>query len=223
MRLSIGAMAAKIPVILALTRGLGMGVEALPLSHAITVTGECVFLTWFLRDRVRGRGLVGAHVRIAVASAALGITAYTLAPRLPVVLVCAIAGATYLATAYALGLRDLGIRALRRDPGLPPSVDTATKEALEALAGGSVRVDGERLSCPRGSWRIVAKEGVLSLVADGGAEGGPLSGEVFAVLRPGAPPTLRGIRIGERSWYAEGDRIVEGECAGPSIPVRAAS
>src|SRR5204862_961 len=83
------AMTAKIPVILLLTRGFGMGVEALPLSHAVTVSGESVFLMLGLRGRVRGRGLGGAHVRIVVASAALGLVAWGLRDRVNVVLVCA--------------------------------------------------------------------------------------------------------------------------------------
>ncbi len=99
MWLSIGAMAAKIPVVLVLIRGFGMGAEALPLSHAITVSGECAALAWGLRFRLSGRGLVTAHVRFIGSATVLGIIAFLLRDRVPVPLTCLLAGLPYLALA----------------------------------------------------------------------------------------------------------------------------
>lgn len=216
MRLSIGAMLAKVPVILLLTRGFGLGVEALPLSHALTVSGECVLLGWGLRDRVRGRGLLRAHLAIGIAALVLGAAAFALNGTMHVVLVCAIAGGLYLAAARALGIRDFGLPGGR---GLPPGVDAASGAALGLLAGGDVHVEGTRIACPGGSWRMIAEDGRLRLHPEGEPVRGALGGPVSAVLRPGAPPTLRGIQIGARTWHADGGVIVEGDCPGPRLPL----
>ena len=106
MRLSIGAMLAKVPVVLLLTQVLGLGVEALPLSHAITVSGECVLLAHGFRAHVRGRGLWLAHAKIAVAACVLAGLAFVLRERLHVIWVCAISGGAYLGVAAGLGVRD---------------------------------------------------------------------------------------------------------------------
>lgn len=220
MWMSIAAMAAKIPVILFLTKVVGLGVEALPLSHAITVSGECLFLGAGLAPRVRGRGLLSAHLRIGVAAAVMGGVAWALAPHLHVVLVCAIAGGTYLVVAKVLGVEELSAFGKMRSPGLPPSIDPETREALVALVAGSVAVVDGRVTCPRGSWRIAAKEGEMTLIPDGEGVAGPLSGPVQAILKPGRPPTLKGFVIGDQAWHVEGDAVMSGDYAGPHLPVR---
>ncbi|MFN7147681.1 MAG: murein biosynthesis integral membrane protein MurJ, partial [Myxococcota bacterium] len=159
MRLSLWTMAAKIPVILVLTRLFGMGPEALPLSHAITVTGEGLLLYRGFADRVRGRGIVGAHLKMFAAAAVLGGVAHALADRVHVVVACALAGLAYLGVARALGVWE----GLGRPKGLPPFLDAETREALETLAKGPVVAIGDVLVGDAGAWRMVAKDGALAL------------------------------------------------------------
>ncbi len=102
MWLSIAAMMAKVPVVLLLTRGLGMGAEALPLSHAITVSVECVGLAAGLRALLSGRGLLAFHARSLVATAVLSTVAFALRDRLPVLAVVALAAGAYLVAARLL-------------------------------------------------------------------------------------------------------------------------
>lgn len=219
MWLSIGAVAAKVPVIYLLINGLGLGVAALPLSHAITVTGECVFLLGGLRRWVAGRGLLVAHLKITLAATGMGALAWGLAPHLNVLLVCVVCGFAYLGAARVLGIDEVMSIGRMKAPGLPPSIDPGTRDALTLLAAGGVYADGLRLSCPRGAWRMEAKGGEMTLVSDGTGPGGDLSG-VVAILRPGRPPTLKGVVIGARAWHANGDEVVEGDEAGPHIPVQ---
>lgn len=219
MWLSIGAMAAKIPVILLLTRGLGLGVEALPLSHAVTVTGESALLAWGMRGKVVGRGLLSAHLRVAVASAGLGVVAWALAPHLHVVWVCAAAGVSYLVAARLLGVEELRSFGRMKPPPLPPTVDPGTARALGLLSRGGVRVDGERVSNAAGAWRVEARGDDLVLVADGEPAAGALAGPAVAILRPGRPPTLKGFLVGGEGWYVEGGALHRGDTAGPHVPV----
>ncbi len=128
MWLSLGAMAAKVPVVLLLTRGLGMGATALPLSHAITVTGECVALIVGLGPLLVGRGLVSYHLRLGLAAVALGGVAVWLGPRVPVLVAIAGAGAAYLAVAAALRVLVLPTRR----PAIPPFVDPRSAAILES-------------------------------------------------------------------------------------------
>jgi hypothetical protein len=207
-----------------------MGVEALPLSHAITVTGEVGFLAWFLRDRVAGRGLVKQHVKIAVAAVALGIVAWLTRDHLHVVLICAVSGVAYLAVAVPTGALNLGfLRGLRRDPGLPPSVNVETEAALRALARGAslADVDGVVQIVAAQTWVLSGDDG--QLVARELRElppvepaPGPLS-QVQVILRPGRPPRVVGLVVttaqGERAWHVEGDALVAGAVAGPRIKV----
>lgn len=212
MRLSIGAMLAKIPVILLLTRAFGMGPEALPLSHAITVTGEGALLYLGFADRVRGRGVVGAHLKMIVAAAVLGVLAWALRDRLHVVIVCAIAGVAYLGVARALGVWEMGL-----PRGLPPFLDPELRAALEAL-GGRVVVSGDILSGPRASYRLTVRDGALALIACESAPGGdpvPLA----VVVKVGRPPSLAGLAAGDRCWSVRDGALVEGPLDGPRIPV----
>lgn len=83
---------------------LGMGPDALPLSHAVTVSVECLVLVAVLRARLRGHAVLGTHLRAALAALAMGLCAFALRNRLPLVLVVAAAAATYAASGYVLGL-----------------------------------------------------------------------------------------------------------------------
>lgn len=227
MRLSIGAMVAKIPVILLLTHVLGYGVEALPLSHAITVTGEVAFLAWGLRGRVAGRGMVGQHLKILLASAVLAAVAWAARDRLPVVVTCALAGGAYLAVALPIGALGRGfLGGLRRDPGLPPTVDAATEAALRALARGATLETSEGAVYVVGAerHRLTAHEGQLVAVACGGVETPAASPAtppgVEVIVRPGRPPRVVGVVAGNAAWHADGDALRPGAVAGPRIPVR---
>jgi len=111
MKISMGAMLAKLPVALGLVYGLGMGIQGLPLSHAVTVTGEVGVLMWLLSRRLDGwaPGFWGQHLRIMVAAAAMGGLLVVLRPWAhgPMLLVVVAAGATvYGLLAMALGVRE---------------------------------------------------------------------------------------------------------------------
>jgi putative peptidoglycan lipid II flippase len=219
MRLSILAMLAKIPVILLLTRGFGLGPEALPLSHAVTVTAEGALLYWGFADKVRGRGLLRAHAKMLVAAGALGGVAFTLRD-LPVLLTCAAAGATYLAVARALGVWEV----LGRPRGLPPFLDPDTRTALETLSKAPLTVVGQHLLGPAGAWRMVADAGVLRLVPDADppfdpAEHPTAPTKLALIVRTSRPPSLRGLQAGERVFHAVDGVVREGPCEGPRIPV----
>jgi hypothetical protein len=139
-----------------------------------------------------------------------------LVDRLPVVAVCGIAGVAYLGTARALGVWE----GFGRPKGLPPFLDADTRAALETLAKAPVVAIGDVLVSPSGSWRMVAKDGALALVADPtpprpGTAPTPLA----IVVKVGRSPSLRGLAVGPRTWFAEGDTVVEGPVEGPRIPV----
>jgi hypothetical protein len=232
MRLSLGAMLAKVPVILLLTRVFGMGSAALPLSHAITVSGECALLAYGFASHLRGRGLVSAHLRMLVAAAVLGGVAYALADHLPVVVVCGVAGVAYLGTARLLGVWEW----LGRPRGLPPFLDGETRAALETLAKGPVLAVGDTLVGATGTWRMVVRDGALGLVAvgagaaEGAVQAGPAEGVPVAIgasrgdglaiiVRVGRAPSMRGLQLGDRVWQARDGVVVEAPCEGPRIPV----
>lgn len=217
MRLSLLAMAAKVPAILLLTRGFGMGVEALPLSHAITVTGESALLAWGFRRKVRGRGLYGAHLKMLLAAGVLGGIALLLADRLPVVIVCALAGAAYLGVARALGVWE----GLGRPKGLPPFLDPETRRGLEALATGPVIAIGDVLVGPTGAWQMVVRGGAMRLVSVEDAPVGTpsLPAPLSIIVRVGPTPSMRGLQVGERTWGVVNGSVCEGPCEGPRIPI----
>ncbi|MFZ5481481.1 MAG: murein biosynthesis integral membrane protein MurJ, partial [Myxococcota bacterium] len=210
MRLSVLAMLAKVPVILALTRGLGLGAEALPLSHALTVTGEGVALAWGFRGHLAGRGILRHHAKVAVACVALGGVAFALRDQ-HVIVACAGAGLVYLALAAGLGLLE------RRDR-LPPFLDAPSRAAMQAVAGGAAVADGV-LHTPAGAWRLVARDGALAFEPHAGDPLPAGRASVAIVVRVGPLPSMRGLEVGGRVWHADGDVVVEGACAGPRIPV----
>ena len=124
--LGVGALALKVPVILLLTGPVGLGPEALPLSHAVTASLEAVGLLVPLRRALAGRGLIGAHARVAGACAAMGAVAWALEGRAHVLVACAAAAVTYVGAARLLGVRW-------RDRG-PPDGARGMRTAAE---GGS--------------------------------------------------------------------------------------
>jgi hypothetical protein len=233
MTAAVISMAAKLPVALLLVYTLGLGVEGLPLSHAVLVTGEVAALLVGLGPRV-GR-LPGKlwldHGRIALASALMGGVLWLLAPwsrGLMLAPVVAAAGLVYLGAARLLGLDALRrvLGRLRADPasrGLPPGIDPESAAALTALHGAALGrmdlADGVlSLETSAGCYRIRAQQGVLSLARTGPGTGSGAPLEVVAVLRV-PPAVLCGLRLGARSFRAEGDLVVEGAIEGPAIPL----
>jgi putative peptidoglycan lipid II flippase len=221
MRLSLYAMAAKVPVILLLTRGFGMGVEALPLSHALTVTGEGAFLYLGFADKVRGHGVVRAHLKMLVAAAVLGGVALALADRLPVVLTCAIAGGAYLVVARVLGAWE----GFGRSKGLPPFVDAETGAALDTLSKRPLFLVDDHIGCADGVWRMVATDNTFGLVRAAPFDAplpAALPAPLAIVVRTTRPPSMRGLQVGDRTFHVVNGTVLEGPCEGPRIPVSAA-
>jgi putative peptidoglycan lipid II flippase len=229
MTAAVISMAAKLPVALLLVYTLGLGVEGLPLSHAVLVTGEVAALLVGL-GHLPGK-LWLDHGRIALASAAMGAALWLLRPwshgpwLAPVV---AGAGLVYFGAAHLLGLDALRrvLGRLRPGPaarGLPPGIDPESAAALLALQGAILgRIDLAdgvlSLETSAGCYRIRAQQGVLSLARTGPGTGSGAPLEVVAVLRV-PPAVLCGLRLAERSFRAEGDLVVEGAIEGPAIPL----
>ncbi len=197
MWLSLGAMGAKIPVVLVLTRGAGLGADALPLSHAVTVTTECVGLFWGLRTLLAGRGLGGHHVRVGLAAGAMGAVAWALSDRAHVLVVVLAAGAVYGVLAAALGVLALPARG---KPLVPPFVDPATAALLERARTEVVHPTADALHFGPDAYVVRVVDAALVLrpagtdgvraaaTADAGADG-------FGI-RPGPAPRLVAIRLG---------------------------
>jgi putative peptidoglycan lipid II flippase len=216
MRLSILAMLAKVPAILVLTKLFGMGPAALPLSHAITVTGESALLYWGFAERVRGRGVVGAHVKMLVAGAVLAAVALALRDRVPVVATCVAAGGAYLLVGRALGVFE----GLGRPKGLPPFLDTDTAGALRTLKAEKFAVAGTVLVGESGAWEMVVKEGAMRLVPVERPDLVPTDHQHLGIIvRVGRNPSMKGLAVGGRTFAGTDEGVIEGPCEGPRIPV----
>ena len=211
--LGVGALLLKIPVTWGLLRWTSLGAVALPVGHAVTVTAEVAVLLTLLAPEVRGRGLVGQHLRVGVAALALGGVAWLLRDRMHVVLVCAGAGAAYVAVAWVLGLR--WPRTAPMDP-LPPGTDPVLADVLDALARGEAVLVGTRVVGRAAAWELGARGGALVLArVDGesgvaGADAVPSAARVEVLLRAGRPPVVAGLAVGEVGWHAVGDELRAG-------------
>jgi putative peptidoglycan lipid II flippase len=115
MKLSLGVMAAKVPVALFLVNSMGMGLDGLPLSHAVTVSAEVVAMLWVLQLRMGGwaPGFWGQQLRILVAAATMGAAVHALtgqalsspSPAMGTVLLCVVGGGVYALASLLLGVR----------------------------------------------------------------------------------------------------------------------
>jgi putative peptidoglycan lipid II flippase len=113
MKLSLAVMAVKVPLAWWLVYPLAMGVDGLPLSHAITVSAEVVAMLWILHRRLGGlaEGFWSQHMRMCAAAAAMGVSIWAVHPvlevlgPLSVLASCALGGGVYLAAAGLLGVR----------------------------------------------------------------------------------------------------------------------
>jgi len=128
MKLSLGVMASKVPVALALCYPLGFGVEGLPLSHAVTVSLEVVVMVVVLSRRVGGYadGFWSQQIRIVVAAAVMGGAVVALRPwadGFGVLLVAGAGGGLYGVLVLGLRVRETRTilrKLLRRGPPPPP-------------------------------------------------------------------------------------------------------
>jgi putative peptidoglycan lipid II flippase len=112
MRLSLVVMAAKIPVAYGLMYTAGMGVEGLPLSHAVTVSFEVVCMVVVLGRRLQGwaQGFWSQQIRICIAAAVMGVAVWFAMPwatGLGVLGVCLLGAVTYGIAASILQVREL--------------------------------------------------------------------------------------------------------------------
>lgn len=219
--LSVGAMAAKIPVVLLFTRGLGMGAEALPLSHAVTVTAECVGLAFGLRALLAGHGLLGFHLRGLVATGVLAIVAWYLRDSVHVLVAITVSGIAYLGVARALGAWSLP--AMRRDP-IPPFVEKETRELLNALRTGEVLVDGAVLRWGTRSFRAVCVDDALVFTEEETGGDGiaahiavPEAKALVLLIEPRPRPRLVGLEFGGQRWHANPAKVLHG--GGVRVPV----
>lgn len=111
MRVSLVAMAAKLPIALGMVYTLDLGIAGLPLSHAVTVTGEVAVLAWMLSSRMNGwaPGFWSQHLRMLVASALMALVLHLLRPWADgpaLLVVIGIGAAVYGLAAMLLGVRE---------------------------------------------------------------------------------------------------------------------
>lgn len=129
MRLSLAGMALKLPVALACTDLLGLGVAGLPLSHAILVSAEVAGLLWVLGRRVDGMptGFWRQQGAVGLCCLGLGVAVWLARPlgahgALGVLALCGLGAAVYAALALALRVpeTDFVLNRLRRLLPPPP-------------------------------------------------------------------------------------------------------
>ena len=112
MKLSLVVMAAKFPLAWWLVYTVELGVDGLPLSHAITVSFEVIAMLWVLRGRLGGftSGLAADHIKMAVATIAMGLAVMLTQPMMAplgamgVLVSCGLGAAVYGAAVLALGV-----------------------------------------------------------------------------------------------------------------------
>ena len=101
MKLSIVVMVTKLPVAWGMMYPMGLGLNGLPLSHAVTVTFEVGIMLWVLGGRMGGwsPGFWNQQARIVVASIGMGACVWMLKPYshgFGVLLVCAAGAGVYV-------------------------------------------------------------------------------------------------------------------------------
>jgi len=233
----LATVALKLPVALALMYPLGLGVQGLPLSHGVLVTGEVAVLMLILHRRVPGllQALLPDHVRVFVGAAVMGGFTWFIQERigtdsaLKILAVIVLSMFSYFATTAVLGLREgreiMGKLLKRRPRGLPPTVDPETARLLHMLAAvphTAPALDGGRLTLSTADQdiTIAALDGVLTATAAPGGAEELASGALSAVMRVGGgPPKLSGLIFGEEAFKASGDQIEAGQAAGPVLPI----
>lgn len=128
MKLSIVVMVTKLPVAWGMMYPMGLGLNGLPLSHAVTVTFEVGIMLWVLGGRMGGwsPGFWNQQARIVVASIGMGACVWMLKPYshgFGVLLVCAAGAGAYAVLSIVLGIRESKTvlrKLLRRGPPPPP-------------------------------------------------------------------------------------------------------
>jgi putative peptidoglycan lipid II flippase len=113
MKLSLVVMLAKLPLAWWLVYELELGVDGLPLSHAITVSLEVAAMIWVLHGRMGGFAphFLSQHLRMAAATIAMGLAVSAVQPLLGalsplgVLGSCVVGGLVYGTVASLLGVR----------------------------------------------------------------------------------------------------------------------
>ena len=167
--------------------------------------------------------MLGDHAKALGSAAVMGAAIWWVADdvdRWTLLPVCAGGAVIYLGLAHALGLREsraLLNRFLKKEKGLPPTIDPESQRLLARLAfeptGPAQLVDG--------AVRIPLAEGVVIVAADGerlaaAFEVGAISmapslTPIRVVMRVGAgPPTWTGLLVGSDAYRLEDGRVVEG-------------
>jgi putative peptidoglycan lipid II flippase len=144
MRLSLVVVVIKLPLAWGMMYPLGLGLDGLPLSHAVTASFEVLVMMWVLGRRMEGwaRGFWSQQLRIALATTGMGLAVYGLTPLittewallceqlgwggmsdLGVLWICAVGAGIYGVLAIGLGVRETRTivrKILRRGPPPPP-------------------------------------------------------------------------------------------------------
>ncbi|HJN76758.1 MAG TPA: murein biosynthesis integral membrane protein MurJ [Myxococcota bacterium] len=226
MFVGIGLVLLKLPLALWLMGHIEL--RGLPLSHAILATVEVIVLLVLLERRVPGtlKRMVGRHARVAAATLVMGVVVWLLTPyatRLTVAPIALGGALVYFLAADLVGLREgrALVGRLRRQRGLPPTIDEGTQNALFEIATrptASPRLEEGVLYVDHagGSWAF----GVLgeTLVASSG-EPRPAADlaqrRVRVTLRVGGgPPRLVGLSVDDSHWRVEGDAVAPGQATG---------
>jgi putative peptidoglycan lipid II flippase len=241
MLLSIGTLAAKVPLALWWTRPEWFGVQGIPLSHAALLSCEVVILGAALVRHTGGYGwgFWWDQARMGMAGLGMAGVAIGLLPRVDgtwgAMGVLFGSAAVYVALASALGLpqpRQI-LGRVRAPRGLPPHIEVETNAALQAHLGATVSsivasTDGVVVQTDRGALRLHAHDGSLVARHEPGSRA-PISPtaplRLIGVLNTTVrPPALHGLFLesGRERWAfrVERGRLVAGEPIGPRVPVR---
>jgi putative peptidoglycan lipid II flippase len=123
----LATVAVKFPVAWALVYHLDIGLAGLPLSHALLVTGEIIFLMWVLHRRVPGLMplIAKTHIQIAIACVVLGAVLWPLRPHVEgwlIFPVFAAAGVFYAGISVLIGNTEAKeiVARLLKGPPRPP-------------------------------------------------------------------------------------------------------
>ncbi|MBN2801280.1 MAG: murein biosynthesis integral membrane protein MurJ [Deltaproteobacteria bacterium] len=231
MLLSLGTVAAKIP--LSLTLAHALGVTGLPLAHAAVASAEGIALLALLGRRAGGwaDGVWRDLAKITVAATLTGVLGWALIPLTGAsLLLLPPLGVAYLSLAALLGLPQVRqLARLLRPGGLPPHLHRATVEALTRHAGAPATeptLSGGVLTIHTGAGRltVTAVDGALraSHSYSPPLSGPPLGLTVVLDLSQ-RPPPLHGLelRVGDRTVAvtAAGDAISLQRPSGPRLPV----
>jgi putative peptidoglycan lipid II flippase len=236
MWLGAAAVAVKVPLAIGASRALG--VQGIPLAHAIAASVEVIAMLALL-GRLSGgwtRRFWSEHARMAACAALMagvGLGARTLAAGTVAELAAmGLSGVVFVGAAFALRVPypAAALGRLRGPRGLPPHVEPTTVAAFAEHAGASLidvvsADDTVRVRTTAGELTLSARDGLLlarSRAESASAAGSPLvmTGFLDPAVRP---PPLRGLVLvaGASRWafVARGARIEPEEPVGAPVEV----